>query len=381
MVNMTPFYLSSFQTLRPKYEQAQSSILEWIAKAHTTSSFPDSQKDNEESQAFMMEILDNLQKIGLGPGKIEKRGIHCRDFSLDSWDDMDIFKVDKFPQGLGLQKRMDFFSNATQEVFEAFYQDKNLPSHLIHVTCTGYSSPSGAQKLVSKRNSLNTVVTNAFHMGCYGALTALRIGNGFVKNDPSDLVDVVHTELCSLHMNPSVHTKEQLVIESLFADGFAKYSITKQKKQEPSFRVLALLEEIIPESSEDMSWVCHDFGFSMHVAREVPVKIVRHLTSYLSRLVSLSGLSMEFLKDAVFAIHPGGPKIIEQLSKALELDPWQSDHSHSVLKSCGNMSSATLPHIWKKILEDSELKEGTFVVSLAFGPGLTISGSIFQKEF
>lgn len=377
---MTPFYLSAFQTLRPKYELDQSSILEWIAKAHTQSSFPNFQKQDEKALKFMEQILETLQKIGLGPGKIEKRGVQYRDFLHESWEDMDIFQLSNSPKGLGLKERMDFFSDSVEDVFNSFYQDKKLPSHLIHVTCTGYSSPTGAQKLVSKRNSLETVVTNAYHMGCYGALTAIRIGNGFAKNDSTDSTDIVHTEICSLHMNPSIHTKEQLVIESLFADGFAKYSITKQKTECSSFKALALLEEIIPNSIEDMSWVCHDFGFAMHVAREVPVKIVRHLPSYLERLTSKANLSIACLKKAIFAIHPGGPKIIEQISQTLKLEPWQSTHSHQILKSCGNMSSATLPHVWQKILEDPELDEGTLVISLAFGPGLTISGSIFQKE-
>jgi predicted naringenin-chalcone synthase len=50
--------------------------------------------------------------------------------------------------------------------------------------------------------------------------------------------------------------------------------------------------------------------------------------------------------------------------------------SHKVLRERGNMSSATLPHIWKEIL-DLDLKSGTRVVSLAFGPGLTLFGAVF----
>ena len=379
---MTPFYLSAFKILRPKYEQEQKAILEWLAKAHTQSSFSKSHSNGEEALNFKTQIYETLQRIGLGPGKIEKRGVHCKDFLHESWEDMEIFKLSDFPRGLSLEKRMHFFSESVEEIFHSFYLDKDLPPHLIHVTCTGYSSPSGAQKLVSKRSSLKTVVTNAFHMGCYGAFPAIRIGHGFIKDSFETSVDIVHTEICSLHMNPSIHTKEQLVIESLFADGFAKYSLTKQKEENSSFKVLALLEEIIPCSYDDMSWVCHDFGFSMHVGREVPVKIARHLTSYLERLLSSSNLPKEEFKEKeiIFAIHPGGPKIIEQISKTLHLKPTQTKHSHHILKHCGNMSSATLPHIWQKILEDTEVKRGTLVISLAFGPGLTISGSIFQKE-
>ena len=41
------------------------------------------------------------------------------------------------------------------------------------------------------------------------------------------------------------------------------------------------------------------------------------------------------------------------------------------------MSSATLPHVWKEIL-DSDY-EGP-VISLAFGPGLTIFGGLFEAS-
>ena len=44
------------------------------------------------------------------------------------------------------------------------------------------------------------------------------------------------------------------------------------------------------------------------------------------------------------------------------------------------MSSATLPHVWMRLLEDDAVASGTLVVSLAFGPGLTICGGIFRKD-
>ena len=43
------------------------------------------------------------------------------------------------------------------------------------------------------------------------------------------------------------------------------------------------------------------------------------------------------------------------------------------------MSSATLPHVWKAVLEDAAVKPGRLIVALAFGPGLTISGAILRK--
>jgi predicted naringenin-chalcone synthase len=51
-----------------------------------------------------------------------------------------------------------------------------------------------------------------------------------------------------------------------------------------------------------------------------------------------------------------------------------------VLFERGNMSSATLPHIWAKILSEAGVRSGTPVVNLAFGPGLTVVGAIFMKR-
>ncbi|MEK7339940.1 MAG: 3-oxoacyl-[acyl-carrier-protein] synthase III C-terminal domain-containing protein, partial [Verrucomicrobiota bacterium] len=58
----------------------------------------------------------------------------------------------------------------------------------------------------------------------------------------------------------------------------------------------------------------------------------------------------------------------------------QVAHSKFILQQFGNMSSATLPHVWKEILEDPKVVSGSLIISLAFGPGLTICGSIMEKR-
>ena len=103
--------------------------------------------------------------------------------------------------------------------------------------------------------------------------------------------------------------------------------------------------------------------------------ISRSLPSFVERLKA--GLRLQ--ENILFAIHPGGPKIIEQVKAALNLTEEQVKHSRAVLQNCGNMSSATLPHIWESLARDPEVKPGTQIVSLAYGPGLTACGAIFEK--
>ena len=43
------------------------------------------------------------------------------------------------------------------------------------------------------------------------------------------------------------------------------------------------------------------------------------------------------------------------------------------------MSSATVPYIWKHIIDSESIKSGTKVLSLAFGPGITMAAAVLEK--
>ena len=197
--------------------------------------------------------------------------------------------------------------------------------------------------------------------------------------------DLIHTELCTLHFNPLNHSPEQLVVQSLFADGHIRYSMRLAEAQEDitqaAFEILAVREESVPDSLNDMTWVLSEFGFRMTLSREVPNKIAAALPTFLERLFANGGEHfVEAKQQTVFAIHPGGPRIIDSVQELLELNDSQTLHSRAVLFERGNMSSATLPHIWTKILEAKEVPPNTLIASLAFGPGLTIAGGLFRKR-
>lgn len=293
---------------------------------------------------------------------------------------MEIYRLNEIPTGENLTARSRLFAQNADALFALYYPEHSSPpDHLIHVSCTGYQSPSGAQKIVSQRQwGKKTTVTHSYHMGCYGAFPAIRMGSGLCKAE-TEYADIVHTEMCSLHLNPSLHDADQLISQSLFSDGFIKYSLSG-KASGPAFHLLALREEILPDSIESMSWNMAHWGFQMSLSKDIPIRIARGLRCYLANLCKEADLSETALQQALFAIHPGGPRILQKIQEALALEDWQIAHSFSILRDYGNMSSATLPHIWKEILEDPKVPEGTRLVSLAFGPGLTISGSYMEKR-
>jgi predicted naringenin-chalcone synthase len=72
-------------------------------------------------------------------------------------------------------------------------------------------------------------------------------------------------------------------------------------------------------------------------------------------------------------VHPGGPRIVDAVRDALDLDDDQVGMSREVLAEYGNMSSATILFILERL-------RGQGVplpcVAMAFGPGLVVEATL-----
>lgn len=350
--------LTNFKLALPKIELSQAQSLERLVQLHTVHAVADRKNI----------VAPLVKRYGVKPPKISTRRFESIDIGENN---------------ATIEDRARFFLARAKEIFSEFYPlNATPPSHIVHVTCTGYVSPSAAQEYVASLNE-KCAVTHAYHMGCYAALPAIRIAEGLVtaekaRGETNYVADIVHNEMCALHMNTSNSSPEQLVVQSLFADGHMKYSVVNSAEAKRGFEVIAIREAIVPDSVDDMTWIPSDGGMRMTLSRDVPTKIASVLRPFLTSLCEQAGASLaELLKTATFAVHPGGPKIIEAVQEILELRDDQVQASHHVLKTRGNMSSATLPHVWDTILNE-EAKDRHPVVSLAFGPGLTIFGSVFK---
>ena len=398
--------LTGFHRVEPLFRTSQADALRWLTAAHVraqaASQVQGGEADTAERFASRMAAL--FRRYGCSPDRIRTRGHDNPDFTHNDWQRMELFSLSGNPQGPTTSERMAAFRRTVDRVCgEIYAPDDPGPDHLIHVTCTGYLSPSCAQELTVRRGWQNrTTVTHAYHMGCSAALPAVRIAGGFLAAG-ARRADILHTEICSIHLQPHDHTPEQLVVQSLFADGFIRYSAIPEADgragggspgmahdgladvahgRRPSgrgLRALAMREVLVPDSAAAITWECGEWGMRMGLSRDVPDTICAVLKPYLETLCASASRPVDPIRqNAVFAIHPGGPKIIDQIQSLLGLSESQIGFSAEVLRERGNMSSATLPHIWERILDDPSVPAGTPVVSLAFGPGLCISGAVFE---
>ncbi|MFZ5949834.1 MAG: 3-oxoacyl-[acyl-carrier-protein] synthase III C-terminal domain-containing protein [Candidatus Rifleibacteriota bacterium] len=388
--------LCNFRSRRPKYLIEQNDTLSWLALAHARAESMKNPDCEQPASKFASSdlIARLLKRYGCSSEQIAARGTEIFDFTHTAWEKMDLFHPNSGPFGPTMTQRSEQFKVVAKRIGEELFPAETVaPDHIIHVTCTGYISPSCTQEIVTKNGwQQKTVVTHAYHMGCHASLPAVRMAEGFLASvrsenaspNPDFRADIFHTEMCSLHVQLHDHSPEQLVVQSLFADGFIVYSAVHSDAvrmvNHSGLEVETLHEEIIPDTAGAITWDCSEWGMRMGLSSIVPEAISANLVDYMQRLCLRCGISLdEICKKAVFAVHPGGPRIIDRIQAVLGLRDDQLKASRHILKSCGNMSSATLPHVWENICADSAVSAGTRIVSLAFGPGLCISGALMSK--
>lgn len=341
--------------------------------------------------------------------QIESRVTALDDYTHQDWDRMRLHAP--LPSGDGqaaaggapwhqatLDRRMELFAEAAEAIARTgFDTDPEPPDAVLQVSCTGYDSPSAVQRLVADRGwGDRTRILSIGHMGCYAALPALAAAADVVQATAarSALAEaasaaggagaegdaraaVLLVELCTLHHHPATTDPEQIVQQCLFADGAARLDVTAQPAPQSSFALLDHTEALVPDTLDEMTWRPGGTAFQMTLSRAVPDHIRANVAGVLQAFLARHGLGVDAVD--LFAVHPGGPRVIESTAEALGLEEERVRHSQAVLRERGNMSSTTLPHIWARIAEDDEVPAGALVCSVAFGPGLTVAANLMQK--
>jgi len=290
--------------------------------------------------------------------------------------------------GADLGERLSIYRRHARAAVEKMYRDgESPPDEVIHVSTTGYLLPSPLQELVSHKGWTRTTVSHCYHQGCYGAFPAVRMASGTLTAAASGLtrqtarVDIAHTEICSIHVAPDCVDAEHIICDSLFADGFIRYSAYTdhafQAHEGRGLQVVRSAATTIPNSLEAMTWRPIANRFEMTLSAEVPRLIAKHVQPFIAGLLRETGLdSPEAAARIVWVIHPGGPAIVELVGRCLGLSDEQIGSGKEALRDGGNTSSATVPRIWDRLLQNPDLPRGTPVVSMAFGPGLTVAALV-----
>ncbi|MBI3218890.1 MAG: type III polyketide synthase [Bacteroidetes bacterium] len=250
-------------------------------------------------------------------------------------------------------------------------------THLVVVSCTGMYAPGldiDLVKVLGLKSSIERTCIN--FMGCYAAFNALKLAHSFCDQNPQAKVLVVCVELCSIHFQREA-TEDNLLANSLFADGSAALLIEAQPREGINLKPLSFFCDIATSGEHDMAWSIGDFGFEMRLSSYVPDVIkggIKKLTASL-----LEKINFQLSDISLFAIHPGGKKILEAIETELAVSKEQNQFAYQVLKKYGNMSSPTVLFVLHELASTLQPYDaGKRVLSFAFGPGLTLESMVLE---
>lgn len=296
------------------------------------------------------------------------------DPSPDGLDRAGFYPRGAFP---GTEQRMGFYEMHAFELARAALERLGLPaykntiSHLIVTTCTGFYAPGLDLQIVEHFGLPEGVERTLIgFMGCQAAIPAMKLATHIVRSRPAARVLMVNLELCTIHLQETSDLQSVLSF-LIFADGCAASLLSAEPT---GLEITGFGSTVLPASRDQIRWHIGGNGFLMWLDGAVPGTIARGLSTRLGAM--LPGCDPAAVD--IWAIHPGGRSILDAAQDALAAADDQLAASRGVLRDFGNMSSATVMFVLRRILEQGDGDRRGCAV--AFGPGLSAEAMLFRTE-
>jgi alkylresorcinol/alkylpyrone synthase len=242
---------------------------------------------------------------------------------------------------------------------------------IVTTTVTGVAVPS-LDARIAGRLGLRTDVRRQplFGLGCVAGAAGVALLHDYLRGAPDDVAVLIAVELGSL-THPAVKpTVSGLVGSALFGDGAAAVVAVGERRAEQVRAtgpdILDSRSRLYPESLHIMGWNVDSAGLHLVLSPELTAVIDRYLADDVDGFLAAHGLTKDDI--GAWVSHPEGPKVIDAITKALDLDPAALDLTWRSLGEIGNLSSASVLHI----LRDTIAKpppSGSPGLMLAMGPG------------
>jgi alkylresorcinol/alkylpyrone synthase len=241
-------------------------------------------------------------------------------------------------------------------------------------SCTGYVTP-GLDILLARDMGMAPDTQRLFvgHMGCYAALPGLGTVSDFVtaRGRPALLLC---NELTSLHVQPAAARvdTQQIVAHALFSDAAAAVVVVPGAASGYAVREVAAVTDT--STADHMTWDVTDLGFRMGLSPRVPQVLSQHVAGLVDAMLARHGLVRSDVDG--WAVHPGGPRILNVVERELALPASALAASRSTLATYGNCSSPTVLLILDALRRRPDPPRR--VLTLAFGPGLTLYAALLE---
>ncbi len=240
---------------------------------------------------------------------------------------------------------------------------------------TGIAVPSIEARLVP-RLGLRPDVKRlpVFGLGCVAGAAGIARLHDYLVGHPDDVAVLLSVELCSLTFQRDDVSMANIVASGLFGDGAAAVvMIGARRAQRMGIygpQVLASRSRLYPDTERTMGWDIGGSGFRIVLSPGVAEVITRYLGDDVSTFLADHELTTADI--ASWVSHPGGPRVLEAMGSALDLNDGQLDVTWRSLAAVGNLSSASVLHVLSDTLQGRGVdppEAGSHGMIMAMGPG------------
>ena len=244
---------------------------------------------------------------------------------------------------------------------------------LLFTSVTGIAAPSIDAQLV-QRLGLRSDVKRlpSFGLGCVAGAAGIARVHDYLAGHPGEVAVLLSVELCSLTVQARDDSMANIVASGLFGDGAAAViMVGDERAKELGLAgpdVVDTRSRIYPDTADVIGWDIGGTGFRIVLSAGVPDVIDRNFAGDAEGLLAAHGLTTQDV--GAWAAHPGGPKVLESFSRALDLPAGALDASWDSLAKVGNLSSAAVLHVLAELM-DAHPAPGTNGLLFALGPGVT----------
>ncbi|MEW6736392.1 MAG: 3-oxoacyl-[acyl-carrier-protein] synthase III C-terminal domain-containing protein, partial [Acidobacteriota bacterium] len=133
---------------------------------------------------------------------------------------------------------------------------------------------------------------------------------------------------------------------------------------------------LVPNSQHIMGMVLFESGYRNILRPEVPELAGESLPQLIAPLLANHHLPISKIRHWI--VHPGGPKVIQAVTKAFNLDDEALSLSRKILARVGNISSPTVLFMLDEILSGERPAPGAYGLMIAMGSGFSQEALLLQ---
>jgi alkylresorcinol/alkylpyrone synthase len=254
---------------------------------------------------------------------------------------------------------------------------------LIVTSVTGVAVPSLDARLIpllGMRHDIRRLPI--FGLGCVAGAAALGRLHDYLLAWPGHTAALLAIELCSLNWPTSGITPADMVAAGLFGDGAVALvarggqptagdgtvsPVSGPRESGP--HVIASRSAVYPDSGDALGWRLSSDCFRIVLTTELPAVVERGIADSVAEFLAEHDLTIDDISSWI--CHPGGPKVIDAVQRALKLPDSAVAASRRSLAEVGNLSSASVLHILEMITDTERPPAGSPGLMIGLGPGVS----------